>query len=207
LSILIIFVANITIIMKGRPNIHQNKELILKAQEVFWERGYNATSLTDLTNATGAGAGSLYNTFKGGKRELFKKALQQRKEELNIFRESLKNCDHPISLIKKFFLDLADADKRDHFKGCIVANTVIEMALVDDELQNEAVLILKETEQLYTLVISEEQDKGTITSKLPAEVIGKYLITFWCGINSLRRIYPDSDILKQQIEIHLKILD
>jgi len=193
--------------MKGRPNIYHDKELILKAQEVFWERGYNATSLTDLTNATGAGAGSLYNTFKGGKRELFKKALQQRKEALNTFRESLKNCGHPVSLIKKFFLDLANADKRDHFRGCIIANTVIEMALVDDDLQNEAVEILKETERLYTFIVSAEQDKGRITSKLPAEVIGKYLITFWCGINALRRIYPDRNILKQQIEIHLKILD
>lgn len=193
--------------MKGRPNIYQDKELILKAQEVFWERGYNATSLADLTNATGAGAGSLYNTFKGGKRELFKKALQQRKEALNTFRESLKNCGHPVSLIKKFFLDLANADKRDHFRGCIIANTVIEMALVDDDLQHEAVEILKETEQLYTFIVSAEQDKGRITSTLPAEVIGKYLITFWCGINALRRIYPDRNILKQQIEIHLKILD
>jgi len=193
--------------MKGRPNIYQDKELILKAQEVFWERGYNATSLTDLTNATGAGAGSLYNTFKGGKKELFKKALQQRKEDLNIFRESLENCEKPVELIKEFFLHLADQDKRDHFKGCIVANTVIEMALVDDDLQNEAVEILKETEQLYTLIVSAEQYKGRITSGMPAEMIGKYLITFWCGINSLRRIYPDRNILKKQIEIHLKILD
>lgn len=204
--IFIIFVSNITI-MKGRPNIHQNKQLVLKAQEVFWERGYNATSLTDLTNATGAGAGSLYNTFKGGKKELFKKALQQRKEDLDTFRQLLKNSDNPIALIKKFFLDLADTDKRSHLKGCIVANTVIEMALVDDDLHNEAVQILKETEELYTIVIAEAQHKGTIASKIPAEMAAKYLITFWCGINSLRRIYPDKEILKGQIEIHLNILD
>lgn len=193
--------------MKGRPNIYQNKQLIVKAQEVFWERGYNATSLTDLTNATGAGAGSLYNTFKGGKKELFKKALQQRKEDLDAFEQLLENSDKPIALIKKFFLDLANTDKRTHFKGCIIANTVIEMALVDDELQNEAIQILKETEQLYIKIIALGQHKGTITSKMPAEAIGKYLITFWCGINSLRRIYPDKKILKEQIEIHLKILD
>ncbi|MCH5719779.1 hypothetical protein [Niabella hibiscisoli] len=40
--------------MKGRPNIYQDEELILKAQELFWKKGYNATSLSDLSNVTGA---------------------------------------------------------------------------------------------------------------------------------------------------------
>lgn len=193
--------------MKGRPNIHQDDKVVLKAQQIFWEKGYSATSLADLTKATGAGAGSLYNTFKGGKKELFKKALQQRKEHLDAFRQSLGNCDNPILLIKEFFISLADSDMKSHYKGCIIANTIVEMALVDDELENEAAQILKETEQLYTLIIAAEQVKGNITSKLPADMMGKYLITFWCGINSLRRIYPDRKILKEQIELHLKILD
>ena len=193
--------------MKGRPNIHQDNQLILRAQQVFWEKGYSATSLADLTNATGAGAGSLYNTFKGGKKELFKKSLQQRKKDLDAFREILENNNNPILLIKEFFIGLADTDRRSHFKGCIIANTITEMALVDDELEYEAVQILKETEQLYTFIVAAEQNKGVITSKLPADMIGKYLITFWCGINSLRRIYPDKKILKEQIALHLKILD
>lgn len=192
--------------MKGRPSIHEDKELILKAQEVFWQRGFNATSLSDLTTATGAGAGSLYNTFKGGKKELFKKALQQRREDLNAFRQILAASDQPITLLKKFFLDLANADKIAHQKGCIVANTVVEMTFVDDELKNEAALILQETEQLYTSVIAAEQKKGTLTTKVPAATLGKYLITFWCGINSLRRIYPDKKTLKEQIEFQLELL-
>lgn len=193
--------------MKGRPNIHQDNQLIFRAQQVFWEKGYSATSLADLTNATGAGAGSLYNTFKGGKKELFKKSLQQRKKDLDAFREILENSNNPILSIKEFFIGLADTDRRSHFKGCIIANTIIEMALVDDELEYEAVQILKETEQLYTFIVAAEQNKGIVTSKLPADMIGKYLITFWCGINSLRRIYPDKKILKEQIALHLKILD
>ena len=129
--------------MKGRPNIHDDRQLVLKAQQVFWEKGYSATSLSDLTQATGAGAGSLYNTFKGGKKELFRKALQQRKEDLDAFKQSLENCDSPILLLKKFFMSLAESDKRSHFKGCIIANTIVEMALVDEELENEAAQILK----------------------------------------------------------------
>lgn len=192
--------------MKGRPTRHQDKELILKAQEVFWQRGFNGTSLADLSNATGAGAGSLYNTFKGGKKELFKKALQQRREDLEAFRQMLAKSEDPVALIKKFFMDLANADKQAHDKGCIVANSIVEMTFIDDELKNEATQILKETEQLYVSVIAAAQKKGTLTTKTPADTLGKFLITFWCGINSLRRIYPDKKTLKEQIAFHLQVL-
>ncbi|MFS4472634.1 TetR/AcrR family transcriptional regulator [Chryseobacterium sp. T20] len=192
--------------MKGRPNIHQDKELILKAQKIFWERGFTATSLTDLSVATGAGAGSLYNAFKGGKKELFKKSLEQRKEDFENFKHALEKSGDPIGLIKNFFLNIANADYNDHMKGCIVANTLVEMTFVDENLKEEAVEILKETEKLYTSVIQEQQNKGNLKSTLPAEVLGKYLITFWCGINSLRRIYPDQKTLKTQIELQLQVL-
>lgn len=193
--------------MKGRPNIHQNEALILKAQEIFWQKGYSATSLLDLSNATGAGAGSLYNTFKGGKKELFKKALEQRMEDLSSFKELLDKNENPIELIKKFFIDIADADSNAHQKGCIVANTLVEMTFVDDELQTEAMKILKETEKLYKNVIENEQQKGNVQSKLPADTLAKYLINFWLGINSLRRIYPDKKVLKTQIKLQLEILN
>jgi TetR/AcrR family transcriptional repressor of nem operon len=192
--------------MKGRPNLYQDNELILKAQELFWEKGYNATSLADLSKATGAGAGSLYNTFKGGKKELFKKSLQQRREDFNDFKSKVEKNDHPIQLIKDFFISVAGDSEKAHMKGCIVANTLVEMTFVDDELENEAVEILKETEQLYTSIIAKEQQNGNIKSKLPADLLGKFLITLWCGINSLRRMYPDEKILKQQIELQLQII-
>ncbi len=89
--------------MKGRPHIYKNQELILKAQEVFWEKGYSATSLSDLSKATGAGAGSLYNSFKGGKKELFKKALAQRREDFKTFKIKLESSEAPVQLIKDFF--------------------------------------------------------------------------------------------------------
>ncbi len=193
--------------MKGRPTIFTDKEVILKAQEIFWKKGFNATSLSDLSKATGAGAGSLYNTFKGGKKELFKKSLQQRREDFTDFKIKLENSDNPIKLIKDFFLSVAIDTKKSHMKGCIIANTIVEMAFVNSELENDAIEILKDTEKLYTATILAEQKKGNIKSKLPADILGKFLITLWCGINSLRRIYPDEEILKQQIELQLQIIN
>lgn len=193
--------------MKGRPNIFQDQDLVSKARDVFWKRGFSATSMTDLSEATGAGAGSIYNTFKGGKKELFAKAIGQRRNDLEQFRRALALSDEPLLLIKEFFLSIADADKNAHLKGCIIANTIVEMTFVDEDLEQQAAAILMETEQLYTEVIASEQAKGNIKSAIPAAILGKSLITFWCGINSLRRVYPDKEILKSQIELYLQMLE
>ncbi|WP_286857348.1 TetR/AcrR family transcriptional regulator [Sphingobacterium sp. UBA7625] len=192
--------------MRGRPNIHVNNELILKTQEVFWQKGYSGTSLSDLSVATGAGAGSLYNTFKGGKKELFKKSLEQRREVFFAFKDMIKESENPIQQIKQFFLDICDTNNSWHQKGCIVANTLVEMTFVDNELKDDAVKILTETEEFYRTIIAQEQGKGKLKTKIPADVLAKYLISFWCGINSFRRIYPDDKILKTQINLQLEIL-
>ncbi|PSK91538.1 TetR/AcrR family transcriptional regulator [Taibaiella chishuiensis] len=193
--------------MKGRPNIHDDQELVLKAQEVFWQRGYHATSLSDLSTATGAGAGSLYNTFKGGKKELFRKALQQRSADLLTFKQKLEQSENQVAPIKQFFLDIADADPITHQKGCIVVNTLTEMTCVDEDLKQEAAEILTETEKLYKQAIAHAQKHGYIASKTPADTLAKYLVTFWCGLNALRRIYPDKKVLKRQIALQLQVLD
>lgn len=193
--------------MKGRPNIHQNEDIILSSQQVFWQKGYFATSLADLSIATGAGAGSLYNNFKGGKKELFKKSLHQRRLDFNDFQAKLEHSENPIAMIKDFFLSLANTDYLSHKKGCIIANTIVEMSGTDEELEKEATDILKETEALYSLIIAQEQKNGKLKTIISADILAKYLITVWCGINSLRRLYPDQKILKEQINLQLEIIN
>lgn len=192
--------------MRGRPNIHENSELIQKAQDTFWKKGYTATSLNDLLTITGAGSGSFYNTFKGGKKQVFKEAINQRRQAFAEFKNELEKSESPIDLIKDFFRSIANEAETSHLKGCIIANTVVEMTYIDDELENEAVRILKEVEEMYTEAIRKAQEKGNIKNLTEPSVLGKYLITFWCGLNTLRRMYPDKTILSQQIEMQLAVL-
>lgn len=192
--------------MRGRPTIYEDSNIIKKAQEVFWQKGYSATSLSDLQKATGAGAGSFYNTFKGGKKEVFKKAIEERRLAFDAFKNELAKSNSPLELIKDFFRSIAEADANEHLKGCIIANTVVEMTYIDEDLEANAVKILKEVEQMFTATIKTEQAKGNIQSKTSPEILGKYLITFWCGLNTLRRMYPDKKILKDQIEMQLAVI-
>ena len=192
--------------MRGRPTIYDNKDVLEKAQKVFWTKGFTATSLEDILEAMGIGSGSFYNAFKGGKKELFKKAINQRREAFKHFEEAVDKSDAPIEMIKEFFRSMAKADRQTHLQGCIIANTVVEMASLDNELEDEAVDILKDVEQFYTRVIEQAQKNGTLKNQTDPVILGRYLITLWNGLNVTRRMYPDNKILSKQIEMQLEII-
>jgi TetR/AcrR family transcriptional repressor of nem operon len=192
--------------MKGRPTIYDDKDVIEKAQQVFWTKGYTAASLEDLLVAMGIGSGSFYNAFKGGKRELFSKAIHQRREAFNQFKEMLSQSSTPLDLIKDFFRSIAKADKQSHIQGCIIANTIVEMASLDKELEKEAVNILKEVEQMYTSAIEKVQKNGALKNQTDPAILGRYLITLYNGLNVTRRMYPDAKALLKLIDMQLEIL-
>lgn len=192
--------------MKGRPVTFDNEEVILKAQKVFWEKGYTATSLADLLTTTGMGSGSFYNTFKGGKKELFKKAIQQRREAFIQFKAQLDSSESPIDLIKDFFRSIAAADQQTHLQGCLISNTVTEMTFIDSDLENQSIAILKDVEKMFTAAIEKGQQEGRIKNQTNPVILGRYLITCWNGLNVTRRMYPDYEILQKQIEMQLDII-
>ncbi|PSL24098.1 TetR/AcrR family transcriptional regulator [Chitinophaga ginsengisoli] len=192
--------------MRGRPTIYDNKEVLSKAQKVFWAKGFTATSLEDILEATGLGSGSFYHAFKGGKKELFRKAIQQRREAFKQFRDELEQSKAPVELIKDFFRSMAKDDRETHLLGCIIVNTVVEMACLDSELEEEAITILKEVEQFFTATIRKAQKNGTLKNQTNPEILGRYLITLWNGMNVTRRMYPDQQILSKQIEMQLEII-
>lgn len=192
--------------MRGRPVLYKDEQIIEKAQQIFWEKGYTATSMGDLQKVTGVGSGSFYNTFKGGKKEIFGKALLQRREVFNEFKKELDASECPLDLIKDFFRSIVTAEGRDHQRGCIIANAVVEMTFVDEKLEEEAVTILKEVEQMFTDAIRVAQISKDFRNQTDPSILGKYLLTFWCGLNTLRRIYPDQKILRDQIEMQLAVI-
>lgn len=61
---------------RGRPRAFDIDTALEKALQVFWRKGYEGTSLTDLTEAMGINRPSLYAAF-GNKESLFKKALER----------------------------------------------------------------------------------------------------------------------------------
>ena len=109
----------------SRTTEFNRDEVIQKAMNLFWEKGYNGTSLKDLTEATGLLKGSLYNTFKS-KENLFLMCLESYG---NYSRSFFYTSGDPKEYLKKFFERLInDGVQPENRKGCLIMNSCLELS-------------------------------------------------------------------------------
>ena len=118
----------------GRPYEFDRAQTLSKAMEVFWEKGYKATSIDDLVDKMGIQRGSIYNTF-GDKRALFLSAVEHYGDEVT--SKTLKVLEakgSPTGNIKKFFNTIVSTPPGRRSRGCLISNTVVELAPHDEEV-------------------------------------------------------------------------
>lgn len=194
--------------MAGRNRTFDEKAVIAKAIEVFWTHGYEAAATELLQEAMGLGKGSFYNTYKGGKQEVFEKALQQFNEEGEArFIQMLEAAPNKVAFLKSFFLNMTQASKPVHMKGCFMGNTVAELAFTAPALKAKAVKALKDLEGLFARALQAAKDAGEISAKADVPVLALHLIHTWNGVNITRRMYPEQEKLETLINLQLQVLE
>ncbi|UZO80213.1 TetR/AcrR family transcriptional regulator [Aquimarina sp. ERC-38] len=105
------------------------EEIVVKAMQVFHDKGYNGTSMQDLVDSTGLNRSSIYNSF-GNKLEMFVEVLKYY-ENLHATRtqKELTSVSNPKEMLRLLFkLLLQDVLKNPDKKGCMIVNCKSEMA-------------------------------------------------------------------------------
>jgi len=107
----------------SRAKEYDVHDVLKNALNIFWEKGYKGTSLTDLTNATGLHKGSLYSEFSS-KEEIFIKSLELYGKRA---RERFLRDECPLDYIENFLRRLVrDGGQKKISKGCLILNSNIE---------------------------------------------------------------------------------
>ncbi|MBI1343541.1 MAG: TetR family transcriptional regulator [Terrimonas sp.] len=192
------------------PKTKQFDEALVlqKARDVFWKKGYNATSMDDLVQATGLSRSSIYDTFTD-KHGLYVQALQQYQE----FQRVGLTSDMPKGLSprkkiewlfnKSISASMADPDR----KGCFMLNSTTELANMDPRISKEAVKNLEMMELLFLSWIKEGQASGEISKKFTAKAIAHHLNSSFNGLKLVAQTKPDKDALRDIAKISLSVLD
>jgi TetR/AcrR family transcriptional repressor of nem operon len=117
----------------GRPRAFDQPAAVAAAMDQFWLRGYEATSVRDLSNAMAITGASLYNAF-GDKRSLFRHCLENYLDTYARRRIALLDaCDDPIRGVTVFFDSLMEASLTDR-RGCLLVNSAMEVSPWDPGL-------------------------------------------------------------------------
>lgn len=159
-----------------------------KAMKVFWEKGYEATSINDLIEGTGIGRGSLYNAF-GGKQALFIQALTKyHSENHRATLAKLEALDDPLNAIHGLFAAVVQETVEDKDKkGCFLINTTLELWTHDAKTQAVIKQGHAETIAFFRRCIEVGQARKDIPSSVDAMSTAKVLLSLVIAIRVLGR--------------------
>ena len=112
----------------GRPREFDIDEAIQMATELFWRKGYEGTSLSDLTGAMRITAPSFYFAF-GNKEKLFRRVIEQYYESQIELLESALREPTVRGVAERFLYGYADVlTGRSHAPGCLALNSSLPCA-------------------------------------------------------------------------------
>src|SRR6195256_1643451 len=149
---------------RGRPRAYQPEIALGKALDLFRKGGFAATSLDDLSAATGMNRPSLYGAF-GDKRELYIKSYVRyradaREAMIAIFREELpirKRLERIYAVALDIYLS-GDAGPR----GCFTVLTAASEAVSDPEIRTMVLEGLSELDKAFAACFRLAKEKGEL---------------------------------------------
>ena len=191
----------------SRPREFDTEVALTQIMETFWSQGFLATSLEDLTQATGVAKASLYGAF-GDKQAMFLAALDAYAAETSKpFQEILTRDDSPRLILNDFFEEiLAQCHGEEAEKGCFFVNSSVERAARDQKVVK---LIQHHTEGLesaFDEVLKRGVRLGEFKKGLKTQEVARFLVSSLIGLHVTGIIYQDKIRPKQVIQVILSVL-
>ncbi|MCP5246234.1 MAG: TetR/AcrR family transcriptional regulator [Burkholderiales bacterium] len=194
--------------MIGRPRSVETEDALKAAMLLFWENGYEATSLHDLLQSTKLCRSRLYQLF-GSKEGLFLKTIELYGIELRqTLMQQLASSSSGKQFIRNLFSEIiSEVSSSQAIKGCFLVNTANEFsqrtAAVTD-LVNKGTGYLK---QILLEAIKRDQKNNLISCRINADSLANYLLNSICGLRTLVKAGTDQRTLQEVMDTTLTLLD
>ena len=175
------------------------------AMQLFWRKGYAATSLRDLLDGMGIGYGSFYNAF-GDKHALFLASLDRFRELRTSWIDEVLE-DSGLGGIEEVFRRTVDGlvgfEPR---RGCLLANTAVELGPHDAEVAAKISRYVRHTEAVFERAVIRAQEAGEIPADRDPRAMACFLVNTLHGLRVLARVGTDRAVLEDAVRVALDVL-
>jgi TetR/AcrR family transcriptional repressor of nem operon len=193
----------------ARPREFDPDLALDQAMQVFWHKGYEATSMEDLLKAMDINRGSLYATF-GGKRELFLKAMDRYCSCGGIGSgvSILKQPGPALPLIRRFIDHMLEFGLSDPLRrGCMLTNTVMELAPHEKDIARRVTGRLQMAEDAFFQLLTRSKHEGELREGRDPRALARVLVTMMQGTIVMIKAGTPADVVRQTARAALAILD
>jgi AcrR family transcriptional regulator len=180
----------------GRPRTFDADTALDKAMKVFWEKGYEGSSLPELTEAMGMNRPSLYAVF-GNKEQLFRMALERYTAAHDpLFHAALKEPT-ARAVVEHFLRGNADAQtEADNPHGCLVINGAL--ACSDDALPIRNSLI--ERRAASEALLRQRFERAKAEGDLPADSCSSQMARYVMTMSNGMAVQAGAGATRQQLQ-------
>jgi TetR/AcrR family transcriptional regulator, transcriptional repressor for nem operon len=149
----------------GRPRAYDVSAVVEAARDLFWERGYELSSVGELEERTGLNRSSLYQAF-GSKRDLFGAALRcYIQQETEPTLSGMRQPGAGLEAVAGFFEARAQAFRSDPelaARGCLMINTIAEFGTRDRTVAQAAAAHRERLHHAFSTALGRAAARGEL---------------------------------------------
>jgi TetR/AcrR family transcriptional repressor of nem operon len=169
------------------------------ARDLFWKKGYNATTMNDLVDAMQINRSSLYLAY-GNKHDLFLKSLTnyiQKKDKQ--YSQAAKKSEEPLEAIRNIINSVFASAVKD--TNCLFTNSVFELALTDKEVSEILKMQTLNAVKLFEKLLKEAKAAGSLSPDKNPLALAHFLVSGLVSIYNTHILFGDAKLTKQTTEI------
>lgn len=191
----------------ARTKDFDENEVLAKAIQLFWHKGYNGTSMQDLVEGLGISRSSLYDTYTD-KHTLFVKALKSYQcagaAKIHSIINHGETAKETIQKLLEFTTnDLLDDRQQ---KGCFMVNAQVEVAPHDAEVNNVVGDNEQQMEDAFYFVIKKGQEKGEFKNEQDARILSRFIFNAVKGMRVTAKSSKDKSSFDDIIKLTISAL-
>ncbi len=176
---------------KGETN---RQRIVQAADDLFYQKGYEATSFSDIAEAVGIARGNFYYYFKT-KNDILVAVLQKRRDDIRAMLDEWdKEYPEPRARLKRYILILVKSQSEIENFGCPVGSLCTELNKLRHALHGEA------TEMFEIFRLWLEKQFAGIGHKKDAHKLALRLMARCQGVSLITSAYSDVDFLHREVE-------
>ena len=189
-----------------RPKEYELDEVIDKATNLFWEKGFEGSSISEIVSVTGLNKHSIYREFND-KEGLFLSCIDN--YAFNITKPSAELLTKkPLGLanIIAFFNNRIEYASSEDCKGCLLVNSIIEKELLSEEVNLKVKSHLSYFTALFYNCLVESQKNEEISIDNDCETLAEYISCFNNGLLNVGKNGLDKVRLRKIVSLSLSVI-
>ncbi len=189
---------------KGRPRAFDADKALVRALHVFWRKGYEGTSLSDLTEAMGINRPSLYAAY-GNKEELFCKALDFYAKECDILLQNGVKEPTARAVIERLLFSAADGVTRPgNPRGCLTVRVALACGEEAEIIRRQLAANRAKGQEVIRKRLERAKAEGDLPGNQNPTDLARYVATVCQGMSVQAAGGASREELRRVAEIALR---